>query len=711
MRGHRPRDLPPGGRARRPATPTCGRPSASTPTTPPTLGRRVGRRSRPWPATTPTSWSAIGEAGLRPLLRALGRATSRRSRSAPRSQLAHRARPRARDPLARRVGRHVPRARRRRRARRARSSTASPAGPTKRDARSTSARTSRSAASCRSRTPTTCAPRPRSCRSTACSSRPTRRTSRRCRTAASRTRPAWVVDVGAALAAAMGRPVDEVAAGRPAGTRRRSSAHPRSTSTDLRARRRARSLPRRVALTTVAFRLRSGWKRYSGDATARHADARADPITEQLQRPAGRRPVGRGHPRRRRAALPAHVDERDRSVARARGTARRGHVAARARPARPAVDRRLLDDATPVRRPSAPTRSTSPPSKPRSSAVAGARRAARRRGLAAAPRRRRRPPAGRTRCSTPTPSTRRRWWPRPRRSSPTPWPRPRPARRRRPPGPSPTTPPPGCRCPSPEELPAVTDLLEEGPPAGPRPAAGTLARFLPAPRVARGRRRSWCSLALGWRWVTQQPTAPAGSAGHPRGRRHPPGDAHRRRVRRRAARRPQHVSLGPGDVVVPSASSALHDGLHVDVLRVLPGHRRRRRQRAHRAHGRDQRRQAGQAAGSRQAHRGAQRPRPSRGRLDRRLPHPRSAARSRSTTRRSPSTRRRARSTSCCSRTTSRSVGDDYVDPAARHRPARRRRASRWSASAPDRQPGHAGDPVRHRRAGRPRRSPSARPA
>ena len=45
-----------------------------------------------------------------------------------------------------------------------------------------------------------------------CSWRPTRRTSRRCRTAASRTEPAWVVDVGAALAAAVGRPVDEIAA-------------------------------------------------------------------------------------------------------------------------------------------------------------------------------------------------------------------------------------------------------------------------------------------------------------------------------------------------------------------------------------------------------------------------------------------------------------------------------------------------------------------
>ena len=49
-------------------------------------------------------------------------------------------------------------------------------------------------------------PRPR------CWSRPTRRTSRRCPTAASPTSPAWVVDVGTALAAATGIPTAELAA-------------------------------------------------------------------------------------------------------------------------------------------------------------------------------------------------------------------------------------------------------------------------------------------------------------------------------------------------------------------------------------------------------------------------------------------------------------------------------------------------------------------
>ena len=73
---------------------------------------------------------------LRPLLRALAarRAGGRVPAPDPAREAARQA---ARDPLARRVGRHVPRARRRRRARRARSSTASPAVPTRRSARST----------------------------------------------------------------------------------------------------------------------------------------------------------------------------------------------------------------------------------------------------------------------------------------------------------------------------------------------------------------------------------------------------------------------------------------------------------------------------------------------------------------------------------------------------------------------------------------------
>ena len=69
---------------------------------------------------------------LRLPLRALAARRRRRPRSAPRSRLAHDARPRAGDPHARRVGRHVPRPRRRGRAASARCSTASPAVPTRR---------------------------------------------------------------------------------------------------------------------------------------------------------------------------------------------------------------------------------------------------------------------------------------------------------------------------------------------------------------------------------------------------------------------------------------------------------------------------------------------------------------------------------------------------------------------------------------------------
>ena len=93
----------------------------------------------------------------------------------------------------------------------ARCSTASPADPTKRGAHSTSAPISRSAGSSRSRPRTTCAPRPSSPRSSGCSSKPTRRTSRRCRIAEARTSPLVAV-VGAGVAAARGEPVEEIAA-------------------------------------------------------------------------------------------------------------------------------------------------------------------------------------------------------------------------------------------------------------------------------------------------------------------------------------------------------------------------------------------------------------------------------------------------------------------------------------------------------------------
>ena len=121
---------------------------------------------------SPTRCVAIGEARLRPPLRALAarRAGDRVPPPDPAREDTCNA---ADDPLAQRVGRHVPRARRRRRSRahdlpllhrRSRRSAR---------ARSTATATCRSAASCRSRPPTTCAPRPRSRRPTACWSRPT----------------------------------------------------------------------------------------------------------------------------------------------------------------------------------------------------------------------------------------------------------------------------------------------------------------------------------------------------------------------------------------------------------------------------------------------------------------------------------------------------------------------------------------------------------
>jgi uncharacterized protein YabE (DUF348 family) len=75
--------------------------------------------------------------------------------------------------------------------------------------------------------------------------------------------------------------------------------------------------------------------------------------------------------------------------------------------------------------------------------------------------------------------------------------------------------------------------------------------------------------ALGGAWIAQQATAPDGSQvtfvvdGT---RQQIQTDADSVGALLAAA----HVNLGPGDVVVPSAKSALHDGLHVDVLRSFP---------------------------------------------------------------------------------------------------------------------------------------------
>jgi uncharacterized protein YabE (DUF348 family) len=122
--------------------------------------------------------------------------------------------------------------------------------------------------------------------------------------------------------------------------------------------------------------------------------------------------------------------------------------------------------------------------------------------------------------------------------------------------------------PSIDELPPVTDLLDEGPPDGRPPRRRRRTRFLPAPRVL-GVAVLVVLTALGGAWIIQRSTAPSGSQVTF------VVDGHRQLVRTDADSvgallGAAQVRLGPGDVVVPSAKSALHDGLHVDVLRAFP---------------------------------------------------------------------------------------------------------------------------------------------
>ena len=123
--------------------------------------------------------------------------------------------------------------------------------------------------------------------------------------------------------------------------------------------------------------------------------------------------------------------------------------------------------------------------------------------------------------------------------------------------------------PSLDELPPVTDLLEDATARRPPPAGGAAPASSRRPGCSAS--PCWWSLTvLGGGWAVSRLPRPSGSKVTLARRRHPPRDAHRRGLGRRPPRRPQHVKLGPGDVVVPSAPSALHDGLHVDVLRSFP---------------------------------------------------------------------------------------------------------------------------------------------
>jgi uncharacterized protein YabE (DUF348 family) len=122
--------------------------------------------------------------------------------------------------------------------------------------------------------------------------------------------------------------------------------------------------------------------------------------------------------------------------------------------------------------------------------------------------------------------------------------------------------------PSPEELRPVTHLLEEGPPVGTTPRRRRRHRFLPAPRVLIVAVLVVLT-ALGGAWIAQQAAGPSDAQVTF------VVDGARQQVRTDADSvgallQAAHVELGSGDVVVPSATSALHDGMHVDVLRAFP---------------------------------------------------------------------------------------------------------------------------------------------
>ena len=451
-------------------------------------------------------------------------------------------------------------------------------------ARSTSARTSRSAGSCRSRTPTTCAPPRRVV--------PARPGARRDRRAVPRAgaapRPPRTSPRGWSTSA---RRSPRPSADRstrwptpPAANAARGVRAPPLTCDDPGPA--GRSLPRRVGLTTVTLRLRRGWNA-RGDAARppTTADARGGPDRRAAEPSRGPRAGRAGPPPPSpRTALPAHVaraigpsparaephdadawlpvpdphalpsietllDERRRSSTSTHRRPRRARSAVAPSPARaephdaaawlPLPDD--LDELPPVDDAARP--------RPR-----GAGRG-RRRGRGG---RRRRPGRGRGR-----------------------------ARRRRRRGPSPTTPPPGCRSPSRDALPAVTELLEEAPP----PAAGTAGASrtgpCPAPRVL-GIALLVVATVLGGGWAVTAARSP-----RPARRSRSSSTAPRHDMRTEASTvgalltASSTSQLGAGDVVVPvRASRAARRPPRRRAARV-PGHRRPRRHRAHRAHRRD----------------------------------------------------------------------------------------------------------------------------
>jgi uncharacterized protein YabE (DUF348 family) len=120
--------------------------------------------------------------------------------------------------------------------------------------------------------------------------------------------------------------------------------------------------------------------------------------------------------------------------------------------------------------------------------------------------------------------------------------------------------------PSVEELPPVTELLDD---ATPPPGRGRrFTRLLPGPRVF-AIALLVIATVLGGGWAVTRLVEPGGSQVTLL------VDGSRQEMRTDAPTvadvlKAQRVHLGRNDVVVPSASSSLHDGLHIDVLRAFP---------------------------------------------------------------------------------------------------------------------------------------------
>lgn len=120
--------------------------------------------------------------------------------------------------------------------------------------------------------------------------------------------------------------------------------------------------------------------------------------------------------------------------------------------------------------------------------------------------------------------------------------------------------------PSPDGLPPVAELLEEGPPRGAQPLRRH--RYLPAPRVL-GIAVLVVLTALGGSWAAQQMLGSGGSNITF------VVDGSREAVWTDADTvgallAAKGVTLGPGDVVEPPASTDLDDGIHVELLRSFP---------------------------------------------------------------------------------------------------------------------------------------------